>query len=1361
MLVLAGLSSATAWAIKAGGLPPGEVRPYLDSHLYIESTLMPWSQAKDFLPNPKAWEAFRARHPGAWVIHIDPRTGRPAGMVGRIPWIPGTGKGNRVTLQDLARELGHEVVRVDETIVRELTRRFIRENREVLGVDPGEIGTIRATRVNEYLWHIAVTRAAGGVPVRDSWLTLTVNHGNIVLIGVDRWGDVPPMPGELIPKEKALAVAFERAGGRKPTDVMVVEPHLEWIPMAAEPTGDPARDFGRGYDYHPAWVFRFRRETYGPTWEALVDAAAGRLLALQDVNRYGKKHIVGGVYPVSNDGTPPDGVEQSGYPMPWADTGFSSPNDYTNSAGLYDYTGGTVTTHLNGLYIHINDNCGTINESDATGDLDLGVSGGTDCVVPSGHSSGDTHSARSGFYELNRMKEEARGWLPSNSWLQAQLTANMNITATCNAYWNGTTVNFFKSGGGCANTGEIAAVFDHEWGHGMDDNDSNGSISSPGEAIADMYAALRLQTSCIGRGFLLSGNCGGYGDPCLNCSGVRDVDWDQHESHTPHTPQNFIQPNCTGGSGPCGREVHCEGYVAAETGWDFAARDLQSAPYNYDSNMAFMLAERTAFLGSGLVTEWYTCSGGGANSDGCGANNGYMQWVAADDDNGDINDGTPHMTGIYNAYNRHNIACDTPTPTDSGCSGGPGALTNLTAIPGNNQVDLSWPAVTGATHYWVFRGEGVNGCAFGKAKIADVTGTSYSDTEVANGRTYYYMVVPVGANSACVGLASPCVSVAPAPGPQASFFGFSTMNDSCPYGGPGDGNGLVEPGESVTIGVILENDGIVDLTNIAGTLVSSNPWVTINDNAGTWPDIPIGSTAPQNDTFQYDVDPAAACSSSLDFEIDLTYDQGGNITTFSQTVGGNRPNDPHFVCNPCAQDINVTPTTLDFGPVNVGTTKDLDITVQNLGVADLTVGTVTAPSPPFSVVSDGCTGQTVAPGASCVVTVRFAPTAEGTFTDTMVINSDDPDEPAVQVDLSGQGVNPDIYVDPPAVDFGIVGVGAGPVRAVTISNIGAGTLDISPITPPSVPFSFDADGCSGQTLPPSGQCQILVKFQSAVPGSFTDAFTINTNDPDEPAVTINLSGTAEEPVISPVAMNLNETGGNGNGVWEINETAVFETAWKNTGNVPTGYLSGTAVTNDPVGNLDDTAAYGYVTPGVTHSCTVTGDCYAATALGPRPSAHWDVVLTETISTGYSFDWRIHVGESFDDVPQSHPFYSFIETLLHSGVTAGCTATAYCPVGTVTRAQMGIFIARAMAGGDANIPGAGTVGSCNYNCTAGGTSCFSDVAPDAAYCRHVHYLAAQGVTSGCRTAEYCPRSPITRGQMAVFLVRAFQLLLYGP
>ena len=63
---------------------------------------------------------------------------------------------------------------------------------------------------------------------------------------------------------------------------------------------------------------------------------------------------------------------------------------------------------------------------------------------------------------------------------------------------------------------------------------------------------------------------------------------------------------------------------------------------------------------------------------------------------------------------------------------------NLTALPGNSVVSLSWSASSGATGYNVLRST-VNGGPYVDTATG-VTAASYADTSVANGTTYYYVV---------------------------------------------------------------------------------------------------------------------------------------------------------------------------------------------------------------------------------------------------------------------------------------------------------------------------------------------------------------------------------------------------------------------------------------------------------------------------------------------------------------------------------------------------------------------------------------------------------------------------------------------
>jgi hypothetical protein len=71
----------------------------------------------------------------------------------------------------------------------------------------------------------------------------------------------------------------------------------------------------------------------------------------------------------------------------------------------------------------------------------------------------------------------------------------------------------------------------------------------------------------------------------------------------------------------------------------------------------------------------------------------------------------------------------------------PGSSSNLKAVGGDSKVDLTWDAVTNATSYTIKRATTAGGTYTTIA--TDITGTSYIDTDVTNGTTYYYVVVSV------------------------------------------------------------------------------------------------------------------------------------------------------------------------------------------------------------------------------------------------------------------------------------------------------------------------------------------------------------------------------------------------------------------------------------------------------------------------------------------------------------------------------------------------------------------------------------------------------------------------------------------
>ena len=73
------------------------------------------------------------------------------------------------------------------------------------------------------------------------------------------------------------------------------------------------------------------------------------------------------------------------------------------------------------------------------------------------------------YTHVNKMIEHALNYIHP-TWFDRPLQANSNLNSNCNAHWDGRTINFYSGNDRCANTGLIADVIYHEWGHGLDAN---------------------------------------------------------------------------------------------------------------------------------------------------------------------------------------------------------------------------------------------------------------------------------------------------------------------------------------------------------------------------------------------------------------------------------------------------------------------------------------------------------------------------------------------------------------------------------------------------------------------------------------------------------------------------------------------------------------------------------------------------------------------------------------------------------------------------------------------------------------------------------------------------------------------------
>jgi hypothetical protein len=133
------------------------------------------------------------------------------------------------------------------------------------------------------------------------------------------------------------------------------------------------------------------------------------------------------------------------------------------------------------------------------------------------------------------------------------------------------------------------------------------------------------------------------------------------------------------------------------------------------------------------------------------------------------------------------------------------------------------------------------------------------------------------------------------------------------------------------------------------------------------------------------------------------------------------------------------------------------------------------------------------------------------------------------------------------------------------------------------------------------------------------------------------------------------------------------------------------------------------------------------------------------------DVTLITAESFYDVPFRYWAFDWIQRLYAANITGGCSTNPlqYCPEGTVTRAQMAVFLERGIHGPSYTPPAVGS-----------GTG-FGDVPPGYWAAAWIKQLAADGITGGCGSGNYCPESPVTRAQMAVFLLRSKHGASYNP
>lgn len=194
---------------------------------------------------------------------------------------------------------------------------------------------------------------------------------------------------------------------------------------------------------------------------------------------------------------------------------------------------------------------------------------------------------------------------------------------------------------------------------------------------------------------------------------------------------------------------------------------------------------------------------------------------------------------------------------------------------------------------------------------------------------------------------------------------------------------------------------------------------------------------------------------------------------------------------------------------------------------------------------------------------------------------------------------------------------------------------------------------------------------------------------------------------------------------EANQCAWARVRFGATGSAVTVEASGRTCVND----IDDSIFVGDITwayeAGITVGCA------------PNLFCTNNAVTREQMASFLARAMRLPAASRdyfTDDESSAHE--GDINRIAEAGITAGCTATRFCGRAPVPREQMASFLARAL-----DLPPTST-------------DAFTDD-DESMHEGAINRLAASGITGGCSDTGFCPRSAVTRGQMAAFLNRAFR------
>ncbi len=447
------------------------------------------------------------------------------------------------------------------------------------------------------------TQTIDGLPVYDSRLMVLVRNAKN-FPAVSATTVLKDVKGFKAPKRAVAseAVALMAAATHLGRGTTVTMPEL-MVYAGSEKTGhvEPRAALVFQATNGGAWDFDNYRK-----FELVVDAMTGEVLYEKNLIL----HVDGNVSGMATESSGADVCEvESAMGLPYARVTQGGQTAYADENGDFTINGsGNITSTLEGTWFNVNNQSGS----------DASITQSDPYIMHNeANNSEQVRAQVNAYLHSNVVRDYTLYYAPNFPTIGTQqgFPVNTGVSGTCNAFYDYSSINFYNSGSGCSNTA-FSVIVHHEYGHHLVAVAGSGQ-GQYGEGMGDVMGVLITGDNHLARGF--------YSNDCDN--GIRNAD-------------NNHQYPCSGGIHDCGQLI--SGCV-----WD-ALQTVESAHPGEGLDVVSSLAINSIMMHTGDTIDPTIT----------------LDWLTLDDDDGDLDNGTPHSEAIILAMNMHSMG-DLPEPLDN------------------------------------------------------------------------------------------------------------------------------------------------------------------------------------------------------------------------------------------------------------------------------------------------------------------------------------------------------------------------------------------------------------------------------------------------------------------------------------------------------------------------------------------------------------------------------------------------------------------------------------------------------------------------------------------------------------------------